>query len=135
YEINKGDIYIDNKPIMQYELGTLRKHVGIVLQDVFLFSDTIHYNITLGNPDISKEQVMHAAELVGAKRFIERLPGGLDYNVKERGATLSVGQRQLISFVRAMVYNPEIIILDEATSSVDTETEGMIQDAIDKMMK
>jgi len=135
YEINKGNIYIDNKPIMQYELGTLRKHVGVVLQDVFLFSDTIYFNITLGNPEISREQVMHAAELVGAKKFIERLPGGLDYNVKERGATLSVGQRQLISFVRAMVYNPEIIILDEATSSVDTETEEMIQDAIDKMMK
>lgn len=135
YEVNKGNIYIDNKAIMHYELGTLRKHVGVVLQDVFLFSDTIYYNITLGNPEISREQVMHAAELVGAKRFIERLPGGLDYNVKERGATLSVGQRQLISFVRAMVYNPEIIILDEATSSVDTETEEMIQDAIDKMMK
>jgi len=106
-----------------------------VLQDVFLFSDTIFYNITLGNPEITREQVMYAAELVGAKRFIERLPGGLDYDVKERGATLSVGQRQLISFVRAMVYNPEIIILDEATSSVDTETEEMIQDAIDKMMR
>ncbi|MEX2592148.1 MAG: ABC transporter ATP-binding protein [Anditalea sp.] len=135
YEINKGNILVDNKDIMEFELGTLRKHIGVVLQDVFLFSNTIYYNITLGNPAISKEQVMHAAELVGAKKFIERLPGGLDYNVMERGATLSVGQRQLISFVRAMVYNPEIIILDEATSSVDTETEEMIQDAIDKMMK
>lgn len=134
YEINKGNITIDNRDIMDYELGTLRKHIGVVLQDVFLFSNTIYYNITLGNPSISREQVMHAAELVGAKRFIERLPGGLDYNVMERGATLSVGQRQLISFVRAMVYNPEIIILDEATSSVDTETEEMIQNAIDKMM-
>ena len=135
YEINKGNIAIDNRDIMDYELGTLRKHIGVVLRDVFLFSNTIYYNITLGNPSISREQVMHAAELVGAKRFIERLPGGLDYNVMERGATLSVGQRQLISFVRAMVYNPEIIILDEATSSVDTETEEMIQNAIDKMMK
>ncbi len=135
YEINKGKISIDQRDIMEYELGTLRKHVGVVLQDVFLFSDTIYYNITLGNPSISKEEVMRAAELVGARRFIERLPGGLDYNVMERGATLSVGQRQLISFVRAMVYNPEIIILDEATSSVDTETEEMIQLAIDKMMK
>jgi ATP-binding cassette subfamily B multidrug efflux pump len=134
YEINKGSITIDNRDIMDYELGTLRKHIGVVLQDVFLFSNTIYYNITLGNPAISREQVMHAAELVGAKKFIERLPGGLDYNVMERGATLSVGQRQLISFVRAMVYNPEIIILDEATSSVDTETEEMIQNAIDKMM-
>lgn len=135
YEINKGNIYIDDRNIRDFELGTLRKHVGVVLQDVFLFSETIYYNITLGNPEISREQVMYAAELVGAKKFIERLPGGLDYNVRERGATLSVGQRQLISFVRAMVYNPEIIILDEATSSVDTETEEMIQNAIDKMMR
>lgn len=134
YEVNKGSIQIDGTDIKEFELGTLRKHIGVVLQDVFLFSDTIYYNITLGNPDISREEVMHAAKLVGAKKFIERLPGGLDYNVMERGATLSVGQRQLISFVRAMVYNPEIIILDEATSSVDTETELLIQKAIDKMM-
>ncbi|GGZ34009.1 ABC transporter ATP-binding protein [Echinicola pacifica] len=134
YEINRGSIRVDGKDIKEYELGTLRKHIGVVLQDVFLFSDTIYFNITLGNPDISREQVMEAAELVGAAKFIERLPGGLDYNVKERGATLSVGQRQLISFVRAMVYNPEILILDEATSSVDTETEEMIQNAIEKMM-
>jgi ATP-binding cassette, subfamily B, multidrug efflux pump len=135
YEINKGAIKIDGTDIRDFELGTLRKHIGVVLQDVFLFSETIFYNITLGNPDITKEQVMHAAKLVGAKKFIEKLPGGLDYNVMERGATLSVGQRQLISFVRAMVYNPEIIILDEATSSVDTETEELIQKAIGKMMK
>ena len=135
YEINKGVIEIDGTDIRQFELDTLRKHIGVVLQDVFLFSNTIYYNITLGNPSITKEQVMDAAEMVGARKFIERLPGGLDYNVMERGSTLSVGQRQLISFVRAMVYNPEIIILDEATSSVDTETEELIQDSIDKMMK
>lgn len=135
YEINKGAIKIDGTDIKEFELSTLRKHIGVVLQDVFLFSDTIFYNITLGNPNISREEVMQAAKLVGAKKFIEKLPGGLDYNVKERGATLSVGQRQLISFVRAMVYNPEIIILDEATSSVDTETEELIQKAIEKMMK
>ncbi|WP_143959633.1 ABC transporter ATP-binding protein [Litoribacter populi] len=135
YEINKGSIRVDGTDIKDYELNTLRKHIGVVLQDVFLFSDTILYNITLGNPNITREQVLEAAELVGAKRFIERLPGGLDYNVMERGATLSVGQRQMISFVRAMVYNPEIIILDEATSSVDTETEELIQGAIEKMMK
>lgn len=135
YEINKGTITVDGKDIREFELGALRKHIGVVLQDVFLFSDTIYHNITLGNPDISREQVMKAAKLVGAKKFIERLPGGLDYNVMERGATLSVGQRQLISFVRAIVYDPEIIILDEATSSVDTETEEMIQKAIKKMMK
>ncbi|SIS82505.1 ABC transporter ATP-binding protein [Belliella pelovolcani] len=135
YEINKGAIKIDGTDIKEFELSTLRKHIGVVLQDVFLFSDTIYYNITLGNPNISREEVMQAAKLVGAKKFIEKLPGGLDYDVKERGATLSVGQRQLISFVRAIVYNPEIIILDEATSSVDTETEELIQKAIEKMMK
>ncbi|MEN2283602.1 ABC transporter ATP-binding protein [Algoriphagus sp. SE2] len=134
YEINKGIITIDGKNIKDFELGILRKHIGVVLQDVFLFSDTIYYNITLGNPSITREQVWDAADQVGAKKFIERLPGGLDYNVMERGATLSVGQRQLISFVRAMVYNPEIIILDEATSSVDTETEELIQESIDRMM-
>lgn len=135
YDINNGQITLDGTDIKEYELGTLRKHIGVVLQDVFLFSDTILNNITLGNPEITREEVMKAAKLVGAKKFIERLPGGLDYNVMERGATLSVGQRQLISFVRAIVYNPEIIILDEATSSVDTETEEMIQKAISKMMK
>jgi len=134
YEVNKGSITIDGHNIKDFELEILRKHVGVVLQDVFLFSNTIYYNITLGNPDISREQVMYAADLVGARRFIERLPGGLEYNVMERGATLSVGQRQLISFVRAIVYNPEIIILDEATSSVDTETEELVQEAIYKMM-
>jgi ATP-binding cassette subfamily B protein len=133
--LDKGSIKIDGTDIKNYELNTLRKHIGVVLQDVFLFSDTIFQNITLGNPNISREEVMAAAKLVGAKKFIEKLPGGLDYNVMERGATLSVGQRQLISFVRAVVYNPEIIILDEATSSVDTETEELIQKAIDKMMK
>lgn len=135
YEINKGEILIDGTEIREFELGTLRKHIGVVLQDVFLFSNSIYYNITLGNPNITREQVIEAAELVGAWKFIERLPGGLDYNVMERGATLSVGQRQLISFVRAMVYNPEILILDEATSSVDTETEELIQESIEKMMK
>lgn len=135
YDINQGEIAIDGRDIKSYKLEALRKNIGIVLQDVFLFSDTIAANITLGNPDISKESAMYAAELVGAKAFIERLPGGMDYNVMERGATLSVGQRQLISFVRAMVYDPRIIVLDEATSSVDTETENMIRDAIEKLMK
>ena len=135
YEINKGAITIDGTNIQDYELSALRKHIGVVLQDVFLFSSSIYQNITLGNPSITKEQVMEAAELVGAAKFIEKLPGGLDYNVMERGATLSVGQRQLISFVRAMVYNPEILILDEATSSVDSETEELIQESIEKMMQ
>ena len=135
YEINKGEIKVDGVDIREYELGHLRKNIGVVLQDVFLFSDTIYNNITLGNPDVTEEMVWHAAELVGARKFIERLPGKLNYNVMERGSTLSVGQRQLISFIRAMVYDPKILILDEATSSVDSETEAMIQQAIEKMMR
>lgn len=135
YEVNRGNITVDGVDISDYDLKSLRKNIGLVLQDVFLFSDSIRQNITLGNPEITDEQIMHAAKLVGAGKLIERLPGGLDYNVMERGATLSVGQRQIISFVRAMVYDPQIIILDEATSSVDTETEEMIQEAIEKLMK
>ncbi len=135
YEINKGSIKVDGISVRDYELANLRKHIAVVLQDVFLFSDSIYNNITLRNPDISRAKVVEAAELVGAKTFIERLPGGFDYNVMERGSTLSVGQRQLISFVRAMVYDPKIIVLDEATSSVDTETEELIQEAIQKLMK
>jgi ATP-binding cassette subfamily B protein len=135
YEINKGQILIDGIDIKEYDLQTLRSHIGVVLQDVFLFSGSIRENITLNNPDITDEQILQAAELVGARQFIENLNGKLDYVVMERGATLSVGQRQLISFVRAMVYQPEIIILDEATSSVDSETEELIQHAIAKLMQ
>jgi len=134
YEISKGTIEIDGRDIKEYELGSLRKNIGVVLQDVFLFSDTIFNNITLGNPGVTEEMVWYAADLVGARKFIERLPGKLSYNVMERGSTLSVGQRQLLSFIRAMVYDPRILVLDEATSSVDTETEEMIQQAIGKMM-
>ncbi len=134
YEVNQGSIKIDGIDICEYDLGILRKNIGVVLQDVFLFSDSIYTNITLGNPDVTEEMVWHAADLVGARKFIERLPGQLSYNVMERGATLSVGQRQLISFIRAMVYDPKILVLDEATSSVDSETEAMIQQAIEKMM-
>lgn len=135
YEINKGDILIDGTDIREYNLQTLRNNIGVVLQDVFLFSGSIKENITLGDKSISEEQIMQAAKLVGASKFIKKLPGGLEYNVMERGATLSVGQRQLISFIRAMVYDPKIIVLDEATSSVDSETEAMIQKAIEKVMK
>ncbi|HEX7015020.1 MAG TPA: ABC transporter ATP-binding protein [Cyclobacteriaceae bacterium] len=134
YEIRKGRITIDGVDLNEYDLGFLRRNIGVVLQDVFLFSDSIFNNIALGNPDVTEEMVWHAADLVGARRFIERLPGKLSYNVMERGSTLSVGQRQLISFIRAMVYDPRILVLDEATSSVDHETEEMIRDAIDKMM-
>ena len=135
YEINKGAITIDDRDLKDYDLYCLRRNIGVVLQDVFLFSDSIAWNITLGNDDIQRKEIIEAAELVGAREFIERLPGGFDYNVMERGATLSVGQRQLISFVRAMVYDPKIIVLDEATSSVDTETEELIQNAIEILMK
>jgi ATP-binding cassette subfamily B multidrug efflux pump len=134
YEINRGTIRVDGVDITEYDLAVLRKNIGVVLQDVFLFSDSIRYNITLGNPEVTDEMILHAADLVGARKFIDRLPGGLDYNVMERGSTLSVGQRQLLSFIRAMVYDPKILVLDEATSSVDSETEGMIQEAISKMM-
>jgi len=134
YEINQGSIQVDGVDIREYDLGILRRNIGVVLQEVFLFSDSIYANITLGNPDVTEEMVWHAADLVGARKFIEKLPGQLSYNVMERGATLSVGQRQLISFIRAMVYDPKVLVLDEATSSVDTETEQMIQQAIEKMM-
>lgn len=135
YDINQGQITIDGHDVHDYELAALRQQIGVVLQDVFLFSDTIETNITLGDPTISRAQIVEAAKLVGVHDFIMQLPGNYDYNVQERGATLSVGQRQLISFVRAMVQNPRIIVLDEATSSVDTETEEMIQDAISKLMR
>jgi ATP-binding cassette subfamily B multidrug efflux pump len=134
YEINRGSIQVNGMDIKEFDTASLRKNIGVVLQDVFLFSDTIRYNITLGNKEVTDEMILHAADLVGARKFIDRLPGGLDYNVMERGATISVGQRQLLSFIRAMVYDPKILVLDEATSSVDSETEEMIQNAISKMM-
>ena len=134
YEIQKGDIKVDGVRIQDYELGYLRSNIATVLQDVFLFSDTIFNNITLNNPAITMEQVVDAAKKVGAHDFIERLPGGYQYNVMERGATLSAGQAQLVSFIRALVYDPSILVLDEATSSVDTETEMLIQHAIENLM-
>ncbi len=133
YEFQKGDIYIDGINIREYDLVSLRTHIGVVLQDVFLFSDSILNNITLGNQAISREEVIKAAKAVGAHDFIMRLPGDYDFDVKERGGVLSVGQRQLLAFIRAYVYNPEILILDEATSSVDTESELMIQEASEKV--
>ncbi|WP_304234156.1 ABC transporter ATP-binding protein [Jiulongibacter sediminis] len=135
YEINKGNILIDGIDIKDFDKYHLRQQIGMVLQDVFLFSDTIRNNITLGDTSISDEQIAEAAKMVGVHNFIMQLPGNYDYNVMERGSTLSVGQRQLISFVRAMVQNPNIIVLDEATSSVDTESEELIQNAISKLMK
>ena len=135
YEFKKGDIFIGQTNLRELELSYLRNNIAIVLQDVFLFSDTIHNNITLGNDSISREQVIIAAKAIGANTFIEKLPGGYDYNVGERGGVLSVGQRQLLAFIRAYVYNPTILILDEATSSVDSESEEMIQKATEELTK
>lgn len=135
YEIDKGSVQIDGRNIREYDLAYLRSHIATVLQDVFLFSESIANNITLNNPEISRERLIAAAKEVGAHEFISRLPGEFDYNVMERGATLSVGQAQLVSFIRALVYDPKILILDEATSSVDTETEYLIQQAIVKLME
>ncbi len=129
YEINKGSIFIDGININAIELSQLRKYMSIVLQDVFLFSDSIYNNITLYNKDITEDQVIAAAKKVGAHEFIGQLPGGYQYDVKERGRMLSVGQRQLISFIRAYVHQTEILILDEATSSIDSESEEMIKHA------
>ena len=134
YHIQKGTIKIDDKNIEEYQLDALRSHIGVVLQDVFLFSGSVIDNVTLRNPDIKKEDVIQAAKLIGIHDFIMQLPGNYDYNVMERGATLSMGQRQLLSFVRALLYNPSILILDEATSSVDTESENLIQHAIDTLI-
>lgn len=135
YEYNKGSIAIDGTDVREYELTSLRKNIGVVLQDVFLFSDTIANNISLNNPEISREKIIEAAKMVGAHEFISNLPDSYDYNVMERGGMLSVGQRQLISFIRAYVYNPKILVLDEATSSIDTESEKLIQNAIDILTK
>lgn len=134
YEVKKGEITVDGIHIKDFKLDYLRSNIATVLQDVFLFSDTILNNITLNNPQITIAEVVNAAKKVGAHDFIERLPGGYQYNVMERGSTLSAGQAQLISFIRALVHNPAILVLDEATSSVDTETELLIQKAIDNLM-
>ncbi len=135
YEYQKGEINIGNVELREIELNTLRKNIAVVLQDVFLFSDSIHNNITLGNEAISREQVIVAAKEVGAHEFIMKLSDNYDHQVGERGGVLSVGQRQLLAFIRAYVYNPHILILDEATSSVDSESEEMIQKATEKLTK
>jgi ATP-binding cassette subfamily B protein len=134
YNIQKGKISIDGRNITSYDVEYLRSRIAVVLQDVFLFSGSIYDNVTLRNYDISKEEVVRVAKLIGVHDFIMKLPGNYDYNVMERGATLSLGQRQLLSFIRALLYNPSILILDEATSSIDTESELLIQRAIEKMI-
>jgi ATP-binding cassette subfamily B protein len=134
YHIQAGQIRIDGRPIEAYDISALRQQIGVVLQDVFLFSGSVMDNITLHNPAITPEKVEAAAKLIGVHEFILSLPGGYDYHVMERGATLSVGQRQLISFIRALLYNPAILILDEATSSVDAASENLIQHAIETLI-
>ena len=135
YECQKGEIRLGDVDLTEIDLTYLRKNVAIVLQDVFLFSDSIINNITLNYPDISRSQVIEASKAVGVHEFIMSLPGNYDYQVGERGGTLSVGQRQLLSFIRAYVYNPKILILDEATSSVDSESEALIQRATEHLTK
>ena len=135
YEINSGDILIDGISLKDYKLVSLRRQIAVVLQDVFLFADSILNNITLNNPNISEEEVIAAAKEIGVHKFIQSLPDGYHYNVKERGSMLSSGQRQLISFLRAYVSKPSILVLDEATSSVDTYSEELIQTATDKITK
>jgi ABC-type multidrug transport system fused ATPase/permease subunit len=135
YEFDSGTIAIDGTSIREYSLQVLRKHVAVVLQDVFLFADSLYNNITLFNPEISREQVIQAAKKIGVHDFIESLPEGYDYNVKERGVMLSSGQRQLIAFLRAYISEPNILVLDEATSSVDSYSEEIIQNAIDTLTK
>ena len=133
YEIDSGTIRVDRNDIREYSLASLRNQIAVVLQDVFLFADTIHNNITLNDPSISEEEVIAAAKEIGVHKFIKSLPGGYSYNVKERGTMLSSGQRQLIAFLRAYVSDPSILILDEATSSIDTYSEELIQNATDKI--
>lgn len=135
YEINSGEISIDGENIDNYTLDSLRTQIAVVLQDVFLFADTIYNNITLKNPNITLDEVIAASKKIGVHDFITSLPGGFDYNVRERGAMLSSGQRQLIAFLRAYVSNPSILILDEATSSIDTYSEEMIQRATETITK
>ena len=135
YDFQKGSILIDDTDIRDFNAPSLRNQVAVVLQDVFLFSDSIANNISLNDPSITREQIEAAAIKVGADAFIRRLPGGYDFNVMERGSMLSAGQRQLIAFIRAYLFNPAILVLDEATSSVDTETEQLIQQAIDTVTK
>lgn len=134
YRISKGAIRVDGHNIDEYDLSYLRSRIGVVLQDVFLFSGSIRDNMTLRNPAISQEEVERAAKLIGLHDFIMELPGGYDYSVMERGATLSLGQRQLLSFARALLFDPSILILDEATSSIDSESEALIQHAIDTLI-
>jgi subfamily B ATP-binding cassette protein MsbA len=133
YEINKGEILFDNVPQNYFDVDFLRSQIAVVLQDVFLFSDSIKNNISLYNKSITDDEIVEAAKYIGAHDFIMQLPDGYDFNVRERGSMLSTGQRQMIAFLRAYVHKPSILVLDEATSSIDTETEQLIQSATEKI--
>jgi ATP-binding cassette subfamily B protein len=135
YEFQKGRVLLDGEDIRDYDLASLRRSIAVVLQDVFLFSDTVHNNITLNDPSITREAVEEAARAVGAHDFIMRLPQGYDTPVRERGSVLSVGQRQLIAFIRACVHDPRVLVLDEATSSVDSTSEQLIQQATERITR
>jgi ATP-binding cassette subfamily B protein len=133
YEIQRGHILVDGHDIKDFRLQDLRRHIGLVLQDVFLFSGSVERNLTLDDPSVDEDTMKRAAEVVQADQFIERLPDGYQQDVKERGSSLSHGQRQLLAFVRALLYGPDVMVLDEATSSVDTETEALIQQALERL--
>jgi ATP-binding cassette subfamily B protein len=135
YDIQKGSIKVSGVDVRDWDLRALRRHIGVVLQDVFLFSGDVRANLALGNPSIPLEQIREAAEIANADSFIRRLPDGYAAQVRERGSNFSGGQRQLLSLARVLVYRPEILVMDEATSSIDTETEALIQDALEKVMR
>jgi ATP-binding cassette subfamily B protein len=135
YEPQRGQIRVDGRPLNTLDVRAFRRHVGLVLQDVFLFSGTVASNLSLGDAGLARARLEWAAREVHAHEFIERLPGGYDAAVVERGATLSLGQRQLLAFARALAYDPRVLVLDEATSSVDTETESRIQDALRRLLR
>jgi ATP-binding cassette subfamily B protein len=133
YEIEKGRILVDGVDVREMSLKELRRHIGLIPQDVFLFSGSVERNLTLDDPSVDTDTMKRAARIVQADQFVERLAEGYQQDVKERGSSLSHGQRQLLAFVRALIYNPEVLVLDEATSSVDTETEALIQQALDRL--
>jgi ATP-binding cassette subfamily B protein len=135
YEVEKGRILLDNLDIRQIDSSSFRSQMALVLQDIFLFSGDIEHNIRLENPNISEEEVRKSLQYVNAKSFVESLPGGYKAKVQERGATFSQGQRQLLAFARALAFNPRILVLDEATASIDSETEVLIQDALEKLLQ
>jgi ATP-binding cassette subfamily B protein len=134
YDVSRGAVLVEGVDVREWDLAALRRHVGLVLQDVLLFSGTVAENLAAGRPDVTRETIVAAGERAHADRFVKELPGAYEAPIQERGANLSQGQRQLLSLARALVYNPAVLVLDEATSSVDPETEGLLQDAVDQLL-